>query len=103
MEWIFVFIIALLQLVDIFTTQAVIKDGGRELWGPQRWLQKRLGLLPALIFSKAILVGFAVWVATLVPAYHTLLVLLYFITMIFAVVCFSNLSVWGTTRSSGRS
>lgn len=102
MEWIFVCIIALLQLLDGVLTTLIIQNGGRELWGPQKWIQQKLGLIPGLILSRVVAVGLAAGVAYLVPTYHTLLVLLYFITMIFAVVCLSNLSTWGSTRGSGR-
>lgn len=40
------------QVLDIYTTVVILKQGGRELNKPLAWLMSRLGVLPALLVTK---------------------------------------------------
>ena len=49
--------LAALQAVDAATTLTVLARGGREANPAMRWLMRKLGLLPALVAAKMVLVG----------------------------------------------
>jgi hypothetical protein len=93
-EWILVVIIALLQLVDGYTTREILKHGGRELNPIQKRLMDWLGVIPSLVVSKFALVACSVWAASLAGQEPALKVLLYFVALMFTYVCAHNIQVW---------
>ncbi len=48
-------LLTLLQLLDIYTTYKVLKEGGRETNKLVKWLMDKVDVLPALIGSKALI------------------------------------------------
>jgi hypothetical protein len=50
-------LILLLQVADIYTTLRVLSQGGREINGLVKWLMDRVGVLPALLASKAVVIA----------------------------------------------
>jgi len=50
-------LIILLQAADIYTTLRVLSQGGREMNKLLKWLMDRIGVLPALLVSKAVVIG----------------------------------------------
>lgn len=53
---ILVVLVIVLQVLDVLLTRTIIIDqGGREVWPTTKWLMGRIGLMPALIVSKAAL------------------------------------------------
>jgi len=65
-----------LNVADVLLTLRIIKQGGRELNPLLAWLMTRIGLKPALIGSKTILLAIAA-VVLRSPAVLTLLCLAY--------------------------
>ena len=50
------YIFTTLQLADIYTTHAILKQGGREMNVVMKWLFDRIGHIPALLATKGIVV-----------------------------------------------
>lgn len=53
-EYIFMALM-LLQAADIYTTTRIIGTGGREINPAMAWLMRELGVMPALVVSKCLM------------------------------------------------
>ena len=93
-EWIFLAIIALLQLADGVTTWKILSLGGIELNPAQKWLMDHLGVRLSLVVTKCMLVGGAAVVACFAAQYSMLKVLLYLLVVVFMYICVNNVQVW---------
>ena len=49
-------VIVFLQIVDIVVTKKIVDKGGKELNKLLSWLMKELGVLPALLVTKGMLI-----------------------------------------------
>lgn len=76
MTSILILLLVALNVADILLTLRIIKQGGRELNPLLAWLMTRIGIKPALIVSKAVLLVAAALVLRS-PAILTLLCLAY--------------------------
>ena len=52
-------LLAALQLADVWTTRRILLEGGKEMNPAVRWLIGRLGIMPALLVSKAAVLALA--------------------------------------------
>lgn len=52
-------VFSILQLADIWTTNKALSMGGREINPVMRWLMAKLGVIPALVWMKAVVVFIA--------------------------------------------
>ena len=74
---------AALQVSDAVLTLLILRDGGRELNPIMRWLMDKIGIVPALVWVKLVLVvAVTAWV-------HSVLLLAVFVAIYIAVVVFN--------------
>ena len=75
--WILFTLLAILQVVDFYTTKRILDRGGHEKAKIMIWLMDRLGPLKAMIISKALMcVLAAVLIHYLEPPYDLVLMVL---------------------------
>lgn len=80
--------LVVLNALDVYTTVAILKQGGSEVNPAMAWLMRQLGVAPAMIVAKTIVLG-AVWF--LLPQVHTLVLV--------GLVCFY---VWVVLHNFGQ-
>jgi hypothetical protein len=83
-------LILLLQVADIYTTLRVLSQGGRERNKLVKWLMDRIGVLPALLASKAVVI------AGLVFLYFGAYLIFY--PVVGGLVCLYSWVVWRNYR-----
>ena len=54
-------IFAALQVADVTLTTLILRRGGRELNPVMRWLMDKVGVIPAMAVTKALLVAYFAW------------------------------------------
>jgi hypothetical protein len=86
----YVLFVVFLMLIaaDGWTTYRILRSGGRELNPVIKWLVERIGLLPALIVTRAVGAGL-VWSLVLGGAWYVIAVL----DLIFAYTVYNNVMV----------
>ncbi len=86
-------IIISLQVLDIVSTYQVITSGkGTEANKAMKWLMDRIGLIPALVVSKAVFIGILVAACLIYPSMY-LTIALFFVVGGYILLVINNLSI----------
>ena len=89
MIWILFALFIVVQVLDIYTTVHVLLAGAREANPLMHWLMERIGMVPALIVGKAIVVAIVLAAVLYAPSTHLTLAVA-IVDCLYAGACLHN-------------